>query len=125
MSVLEFITQNQNLIIAVLFMGSYFLKRLVDYLAARPQDDIWDRVKPASDALYQVVFKGVEYLATAKKLPAAEKLVEYQRVVSQFEANWHKSPAHAIEQLAAWYMAMQSKGVVVNPTIGPDDEATP
>lgn len=126
MNIFEFVTNNQTLIIAVLMIISYFAKRLVDYQAAKPEENVWDKVKPASDVLYQIVHSGVELLAKSKQLPAAEKLIEYQKQIKQFEANWKASPIKAVEELAAWYLSMQQKGVALNPsqpTISQDSQA--
>lgn len=119
----QFISNNQLFLTALLFVGSYFLKRIVDYLAAKPQVDAWDKIKPGSDALYSLVHKGVEYLATAKKLDSAAKLIEYMKQIEAFEKLWNSDKAEAIKQLAAWYLSVKAKGISANPSIGPDDPA--
>ncbi len=119
----NFITNNQFFLTALLFVGSYFLKRLVDYFAARPQVDAWDKIKPGTDALYSLVHRGVEYLAASKKLDSAAKLIEYMRQIEQFEKLWNTDKAEAIKQLAAWYLSVKAKGIAANPSIGPDDPA--
>jgi hypothetical protein len=112
----QFISNNQLFLTALLFCGSYFLKRLADYFAARPQTDAWDSIKPGTDALYSLVHRGVEYLATAKKLDSATKLIEYMRQIEQFEKLWNTDKAEAIKQLAAWYLSMQNKPISANPS---------
>ena len=119
----QFISNNQLFLTALLFCGSYFLKRLVDYFAARPQVDAWDSIKPGTDALYSLVHRGVEYLAASKKLDSAAKLIEYMRQIEQFEKLWQSDKAEAIKQLAAWYLSVKAKGISANPSIGPDDPA--
>jgi hypothetical protein len=112
----NFITNNQFFLTALLFVGSYFLKRLVDHFAARPQVDAWDSIKPGTDALYSLVHRGVEYLATAKKLDSATKLIEYMRQIEQFEKLWQSDKTEAVKQLAAWYLSMQNKPISANPS---------
>ena len=119
-----FISNNQLFLTALLFVGSYFLKRIVDYFAARPQVDAWDKIKPGSDALYSLVHKGVEYLASAKKLDSAAKLIEYMKRVEQFEKLWQSDKAQAIKELAAWYLSVKAKGISANPS-EPLTEDTP
>ncbi len=119
----SFISNNQLFLTALLLCGSYFLKRLVDHFAARPQTDAWDSIKPGTDALYSLVHRGVEHLAASKKLDSAAKLLTYAKQLEQFEKLWSKDKAQAIKELAAWYLSMQAKGIAANPSIGPDDPA--
>jgi len=119
----NFITNNQFFLAALLLVGSYFLKRIVDHFAARPQVDAWDKIKPGSDALYSLVHRGVEYLASAKKLDSAAKLIEYMKQIETFEKLWVSDKAEAIKQLAAWYLSVKAKGITANPSTGPDDPA--
>ena len=119
----SFISNNQIFLTALLFCGSYFLKRLVDYLAAKPQIDAWDSIKPGSDALYALVHKGVEYLAKSKGLDSATKLLEYAKRLEQFEGSWKLDKQKAIKELSAWFLSMEAKAISANPSIGPDDQA--
>ena len=112
----QFISNNQLFLTALLLIGSYFLKRLVDYLAARPQVDAWDSVKPGTDALYSLVHRGVERYAASKKLDSAAKLIEYMRQIEQFEKLWQSDKTEAVKQLAAWYLSMQNKPISANPS---------
>lgn len=112
----QFISENQMLLTATLLIASYFLKRLVDHYAARPQADMWDSIKPGSDALYALVHKGVEYLGKSKGLDKAEKLLEYLKVIEQFERDWQSDRIAAVKKLAAWYLSMQNKPVAANPS---------
>ena len=112
----QFISNNQLFLTVLLLIGSYFLKRLVDYLAARPQTDAWDSIKPGTDALYSLVHRGVEYLAASKKLDSAAKLIEYMRQIEQFEKLWQSDKTEAVKQLAAWYLSMQNKPISANPS---------
>jgi len=121
----QFISNNQLFLTALLFCGSYFLKRLVDYLAAKPQTDAWDSIKPGTDALYSLVHRGVEYLAASKKLDSAAKLIEYMQQIEQFEKAWRLNKAQAIQELAAWYFSMKAKDVSANPSPEPLTENTP
>ena len=112
----QFISENQMLLTATLLIASYFLKRLVDHFAARPQTDAWDSIKPGTDALYSLVHRGVEYLAASKKLDSAAKLIEYMRQIEQFEKLWQSDKTEAVKQLAAWYLSMQNKPISANPS---------
>jgi hypothetical protein len=112
----SFISNNQLFLTALLLCGSYFLKRLVDHFAARPQTDAWDSIKPGTDALYSLVHRGVEYLAASKKLDSAAKLIEYMRQIEQFEKLWQSDKTEAVKQLAAWYLSMQNKPISANPS---------
>ncbi len=112
----QFISNNQLFLTALLFCGSYFLKRLVDHYAARPQADMWDSIKPGSDALYALVHKGVEYAANAKGLDSAKKLLAYAEKLAEFERLWSTDKARAVQELAAWYLSMQNKPISANPS---------
>jgi len=115
----QFVSENQMLLTAALLIASYFLKRLVDHYAARPQADMWDSIKPGSDALYALVHKGVEYAANAKGLDSAKKLLAYAEKLAEFERMWQTDKARAVQELAAWYLSMQAKDVTANPSTEP------
>ena len=115
----QFVSENQMLLMTALLIGSYFLKRLVDHYAARPQADMWDSIKPGSDALYALVHKGVEYAANAKGLDSAKKLLAYAEKLAEFERMWQTDKARAVQELAAWYLSMQAKQVTANPSTEP------
>jgi len=115
----QFISDNQILLTAALLIASYFLKRLVDHYAARPQADMWDSIKPGSDALYALVHKGVEYAANAKGLDSAKKLLAYAEKLAEFERLWSTDKARAVQELAAWYLSMKAKDVTANPSTEP------
>ena len=115
----QFVSENQMLLTATLLIASYFLKRLVDHYAARPQADMWDSIKPGSDALYTLVHKGVEYAANAKGLDSAKKLLAYAEKLAEFERLWSTDKARAVQELAAWYLSMQAKQVTANPSTEP------
>jgi len=118
-----FLQANQLLLISALFIFSYFAKRLIDYKAAQPQHDMWDRVKPGSDLLYSLVHRGVEYLAKSKGLDSATKLLEYAKQLEKFEGSWRLDKQKAIKELSAWFLSMEAKAISANPSIGPDDPA--
>ena len=115
----QFVSENQMLLTAALLIASYFLKRLVDHYAARPQADMWDSIKPGSDALYALVHKGVEYAANAKGMDSAKKLLAYAERLAEFERLWSIDKARAVQELAAWYLSMQAKQVTANPATEP------
>ena len=112
----QFVSDNQMLLTATLLIASYFLKRLVDHKAAAPQQDMWDTIKPGSDALYALAHKGVEYLGKSKGLDKAAKLLEYLKIIEQFERDWQSDRIVAVKKLAAWYLSMQNKPISANPS---------
>ena len=112
----QFLSNNQMLLTATLLIASYFLKRLVDHYAARPQQDIWDTIKPGSDSLYSLAHRGVELLGKSKGLDKAAKLLEYLRIIEQFERDWQSDRIAAVKKLAAWYLSMQNKPISANPS---------
>ena len=112
----QFVSENQILLTTVLLIASYFLKRLVDHKAAAPQQDMWDTIKPGSDALYALAHKGVEYLGKSKGLDKAAKLLEYLKIIEQFERDWQSDRIAAVKKLAAWYWARQNKPIRANPS---------
>lgn len=112
----DFLSANQVFLTTALLIGAYFLKRLVDYKAANPQQDIWDSIKPASDGLYQIAHRGVDLLGKSKGLDKAQKLREYLKVIEQFERRWQTDKLAAVRELAAWYLSMQGKQVAANPS---------
>ena len=115
----SFLSNNQILLTTALLIGAYFLKRFVDYKAANPAQDVWDDLKPASDKLYQIAHKGVELLGKSKGLDKAQKLLEYLKVIEQFERRWQTDKLAAIRELAAWYLSMQGKQITANPSTEP------
>ena len=115
----QFLSNNQILLTTALLIGAYFLKRFIDAKAANPQQDIWDTVKPGSDALYALAHKGVEYLGKSKGMDKAAKLLEYLKVIEQFERRWQTDKLAAIRELAAWYLSMQGKQIAPNPSTEP------
>ena len=115
----QFVSENQMLLTATLLIASYFLKPLVDRKAAAPQADMWDSIKPGTDALYALVHKGVEYAANAKGMDSAKKLLAYAEKLAEFERMWQTDKARAVQELAAWYLSMQAKQVTANPSTEP------
>ena len=116
----SFLSNNQILLTTALLIASYFLKRFIDAKAANPQQDIWDTIKPGSDALYALAHKGVELLGKSKGLDQAAKLLEYLKVIEQFERRWQTDKLAAIRELAAWYLSMQGKQITANPSTEPE-----
>ena len=115
----QFVSENQMLLTTALLIGAYFLKPLVDRKAAAPQQDMWDTIKPGTDALYALVHKGVEYAANAKGMDSAKKLLAYAEKLAEFERMWQTDKARAVQELAAWYLSMQAKQVTANPSTEP------
>ena len=112
----QFVSENQILLTTTLLIAGYFLKRLIDYKAAAPQQDMWDTIKPGSDALYALAHKGVEYLGKSKGLDHSQKLLEYLKIIEQFERDWQSDRIAAVKKLAAWYLSMQNKPISANPS---------
>ena len=115
----QFVSENQLLLTTALLIASYFLKRLIDAKAANPAQDIWDSIKPGSDALYALAHRGVEYLGKSKGLDKAAKLLEYLKVIEAFEKRWQTDKLAAVRELAAWYLSMQGKQIAPNPSTEP------
>ena len=115
----QFVSENQILLTTALLIGAYFLKRFIDRKAAAPQQDMWDTIKPGSDALYALAHKGVEYAATSKGMDSAKKLLAYAERLAEFERMWQTDKARAVQELAAWYLSMQAKQVTANPSTEP------
>ena len=115
----QFVSDNQILLTTALLIASYFLKRFIDAKAMNPAQDIWDSIKPGSDALYALAHKGVEYLGKSKGLDKAQKLLEYLKIIEQFESRWHTDRLAAVRELAAWYLSMQGKQITANPSTEP------
>lgn len=116
----QFLSNNQILLTTALLIASYFLKRFIDHKAANPAQDIWDSIKPGSDALYALAHRGVEYLGKSKGLDKAAKLLEYLKVIEQFERRWQTDKLAAVRELAAWYLSMQGKQITANPSTEPE-----
>lgn len=112
----SFLSNNQILLTTALLIGAYFLKRFIDHKAANPAQDMWDTIKPGSDALYALAHRGVEYLGKSKGLDKAEKLLEYLKIIEQFERDWQSDRIAAVKKLAAWYLSMQNKPISANPS---------
>ena len=115
----SYLSNNQLFLTTALLIGAYFLKRFIDAKAANPAQDIWDSIKPASDGLYQIAHKGVEYLGKSKGLDKAQKLLEYLKVIEAFEKRWQTDKLAAVRELAAWYLSMQGKQIAPNPSTEP------
>ena len=107
--ILDFIGNNQTLIITVVLCFTFMLNKLVNYMAANPKEDAWDKIKPYSNAACSLVFDGVEYLAKSKKMTSAMKSMEYANVLQRFADNWSTNKATALAELYAWYEANKKK----------------
>ena len=107
--ILEFISNNQTLIITVVLCATFLFNKLVNHLAANPKEDVWDKMKPYSNAVCQIVFDGVEYLAKSKKMTSAMKSMEYANVLQKFADGWSSNKGQALAELYAWYQANKKK----------------
>ncbi len=109
--VLDFISNNQTLIITIVLCATFLINKLVNHLAANPKQDVWDKIKPYSNAACSIVFDGVEYLAKHKKMTSAMKSIEYANVLQKFSDNWSINKGQALAELFAWYEANKKKSV--------------
>ena len=107
--ILDFISNNQTLIITVILCVTFMLNKLINHLASNPKEDMWDKIKPYSNAACSIVFDGVEYLAKSKKMTSAMKSTEYANVLQKFADNWSTNKAQALAELYAWYEANKKK----------------
>lgn len=116
----EFVTANQFLIGLVLLLGSYFLKRFIDHKAADPAINIYDSIKPGSDAFYAMVHKAIDYKAKLNPMGSAAKLEEYLAKIQEFEAMFKIDKLKAIQSLIAWYLSIKGKveKISANPSTG-------
>jgi len=105
----DFITANQMLIGLVLLIGGYFLKRFVDHKAADPKVDIYDTLKPGSDAFYELVHSGVDYRAKLNPMSSAAKLEEYLKQIQKFESAFRTDKLKAVQEFLAWYFSIKAK----------------
>lgn len=124
----QFITANQAIILTAMLIMAYFAKRFIDRKAADPQSDIYDRLKPGSDALYKYIHAAVDKAALVNPLSSAAKLVVFMQKLAEFEAAYSKDKLQAVKSLIAWHLSIEAKkavdNVAANPSlIGPDDEA--
>ena len=79
--ILEFISNNQTLIITVVLCATFLFNKLVNHFAANPKEDLWDKMKPYSNAVCSIVFDGVEYLAKSKKMTSAMKSLKSLTII--------------------------------------------
>ena len=106
---IEFITNNQTLIMTVVLCLTFLINKYIDYKASNPKEDIWDKVKPYSNACCSLVFDGVEYLAKTRKMTSAMKSIEYSDILRKFAECWKTDKAVALAELYAWYQANKKK----------------
>lgn len=107
--IMEFISNNQTLIITIVLCATFLINKLVNHFAANPKHDVWDKIQPYSNAACQLVFDGVEYLAKNKKMTSAMKSMEYANVLQKFSDNWSANKGQALAELFAWYQANKKK----------------
>ena len=106
---LEFITQNQTLIITLVLCFTWLANKLINKMAEKPQEDVWDKIKPYANAACKLVFDGVEFLAKSKKMTSAQKGIEYADTLAKFADYWKVDKAEAVAQLYAWYASNKKK----------------
>lgn len=106
-NILEFITNNQTFLTAILLCFTYLANKLINKMAERPEEDIWDKLQPFSSSLYKIVFDGVEYLG--KNNPQIQKGIAYAERLEAFESTYRQDKTKAIKELFAWYEAAKGK----------------
>lgn len=106
-NILEFITNNQTFLTAILLCFTYLANKLINKMAERPEEDIWDKLQPFSSSLYKIVFDGVEYLG--KNNPQIQKGIAYAERLEAFENTYRQDKTKAIKELFAWYEAAKGK----------------
>lgn len=117
----DFITANQFLILALMFFGAYFLNKWIDYKArVNPEFDIYDKLRPGSAAVFDLVQKAVDY-GFGKGVPSAVKLKEYMKQIEKFELLFKTDKLRAIKELMAFYLSMKAKveKTSANPSVSP------
>lgn len=121
--VAHFITRNQLLIGTIATLATFLIKTLVDKKAKdNPEIDIWDKVKPGSDALANFVHTGVEKWGKFTGNKGTTKLAVALKVIQEFTQLWEKKgKLAAISHLQMWYLSMQAKKdtPMPNPSIVP------
>lgn len=115
--IIEFISNNQILLTTALLCLTYLANKLINYMAAKPQEDVWDRIKPYSNAVCEIVFDGVEALAKTKKMPSVEKAMFYSDILKQFDSDFAKNKGQAVANLYAWYQSNKKKEVLTADTV--------
>lgn len=106
---IDFITNNQTLIMTVVLCLTFLINKYIDHKASNPKEDVWDKVKPYSNACCSIVFDGVEYLAKNKKMSSVAKSLEYADVLKKFADSWKENKSTALAELYAWYEANKKK----------------
>lgn len=107
--IMDFITNNQFLLSLLLVIGSYFLNKFINVMADREGDDIWDKIRPASNELYSIVHAGIEAYSKAKPMSSIAKNQTYLLEIQKFEEAWKSDKTKAVKELAAWYFSMKQK----------------
>lgn len=103
--VMDFISNNQLLIMTVIVCLTWIANRIVSYLASKPKQDIWDDIQPYSQKACDLIFDGVEAYAKYKGIKGADKLQSYINRLKIFSDEWQKDRLLAVANLYAWYRA--------------------
>lgn len=128
----NFISEHQFLIGLIVSLAAFFFNKWINIKAANPKEDIFDDIKPWSNALYGVVHKGIEAWATKGDKSSGDKLRRYFFIITKFADTWQsKGSKVALAELKAWFLSMMLKKVpkqLPNPLteghhIGRDDVA--
>lgn len=106
---IDFITNNQTLLVTIVLCLTFLINKLINYMASKPKEDVWDKIKPYSNACCSIVFDGVEYLAKNKKMSSVAKSLEYADVLKKFADSWKENKSTALADLFAWYQANKKK----------------
>lgn len=115
MNILNWITENQNLIIVALVCLTYVAHLYIGYKTKQNPDSAWAEWLPASERVNAMVWQGAEWWGGYKKKNGDEKLSEYLSQLKAFETNYKQDKAEAVQKLLAWYLSQKQKAIVANP----------
>lgn len=115
MNILNWITENQNLIIVALVCLTYVMHLYIGHKAKQSPDSAWAEWLPASERVNAMVWQGAEWWGGYKKKNGDEKLSEYLSQLKAFETNYKQDKAEAVQKLLAWYLSQKQKAIAVNP----------
>ena len=115
MNILNWITENQNLLVVLLVCLTYIAHLYISYKARQQPESEWAKWQPKSEYVSQLVFQGAEWWGGYKKKNGDEKLDEYLRQLKDFEAGYKKDKAEAVQKLLAWYLSQKQKAIAINP----------
>ena len=105
--VLNFITENQTLLIVAICALTYVINAVISYKAKKEPNSDWAKWQPTSEYVSQLVFQGAEWYGQYNKKSGDEKLDVYLKQLKAFEANYKKDKIEAVQRLLAWYLSQK------------------